>query len=239
MRLKLEDVGYDPAFYPRVNGQPDWLTILRYTEALVADPRHDFPEVNVVRAQGFDTPYLLIDGVHRSRSYHNAKRETIPAIVEKIPQSKWFSRSVELNCRHGRSLDTGDKAYIATKLESDGWSIDEVAKLLCMKVESLEKIKASRIVKLSAKAQKIIPAGRGNRQVNGGSYGFLKAPMAGAQGMASSVVALQTQGSVASHDVLGILDSMIAVLRAGVLDMSNEEVSVRVSAVKELLDEMS
>lgn len=234
MLLDVNKIGYDPRYYPRVNGSPDWMTVLRYTEALEfgGDP---FPPIIVVRATGKNPPYLLIDGLHRLRAYVKAQREGIPVTVERIPQSKWLPRSVELNSVHGRPLDTGDKAWIATRLEEDGWKRTDIAGLLKMKVDSLERIVSSRCVRISDKMAEKLPEGRSNRKVNGNHVGFLKKPLIGASGSRAVYEALESQHSVTSHDVLAILDSMISVLRSGVVSMADEETVARVKTIKKLL----
>lgn len=235
MKLKLEEIGCDPKYYPRVNGHEDWLTAYRYKEALIADPSHEFPPVVVVRATGFEFPYVLLDGKHRTKAYASADRESIPASVERLPRSKWFARSVELNATHGRGLDTGDKAWIAERLNEEGYSDSDVAKLLHMPLESLEKIKATRIVKLTGAAKKVLAEGRGNRTLDRGHVGFLKGPLCAANGTTLAMEALAHQGHVSAHDVSDILDSFIAVLRSGVLDMTNLDIAVKMSAIRELL----
>lgn len=233
--IELDKIGYDPHFYPRVNGNPDWMTILKYTESLQSNPKHEFPDVHVVRSMTTKEPYMLLDGLHRLRSYLKAGRQRIPAIEERIPQSKWFSRSVELNAEHGRQLDTGDKAWIATRLKDEGWEMGAVARLLRMKVESLEKIVVSHCVKISAKDAESIKEGRSNRKINGERYGFLKSALSGVSSKRQQIEALQTQHSITSHDVLAVLDSMISILKAGVVDAKNEEVAERIKEIKRLI----
>lgn len=234
--LNLDLIDYDPLYYPRVNGNPDWMTILQYTEALQVDPEKEFPPIVVVRATGMKTPYLLIDGLHRLRSYVKAGREKIPTVVERIPKSKWMARSVELNATHGRRLDTGDKAWIATRLQEEGWQLTDIAGLMKMRVESLERIVATRCIKITNKEAELIPVGRSNRATAGGKhYGYLKAPFSEVNGKVNTLEALETQHSVTSHDVQAILDSMISVLRSGAVNMADEEVAERVGEIKSLL----
>lgn len=234
MTIPVDQIGYDVKFYPRVNGREDWYTVHQYKDALLADPRKDFPPVVVVKATGKEYAYALLDGVHRTRAYHHAGREAIPAVIERLPESKWFARSVELNTIHGRRLDVGDKAWIAVRLEEDGFSIKEVADLLQMRVESLEKIKAMHVVKLTAKGTKNIPEGRGNRTAGKRHFGFLKAPFTDHAGMASAESALAVQSPVCSMSALNILDSAIAVLEAGV-DLADADIAERVATIRKLV----
>ncbi len=236
--IPVDQIGYDPRYYPRVNGIEDWLTVHRYTDALKASPLKEFPPVVVVRVHGRAYAYLLLDGLHRTKSYYNAGRETIPAVVERLPQSKWFARSVEMNASHGRTLDTGDKAWAAVRLEEDGYTIEQAAELLQMRVESLEKIKAEHVVKIKAKAAKSIPSGRGNREVGGGHMGFLKAPFTDFAGTATASGVLAVQESVAARTALSVLDSCIAVLECGI-DLSDEKVRGRAERLKELVEKLS
>jgi hypothetical protein len=234
MFINLEEIGYDPKYYPRANGKEDWFTVNKYRDALLSDPAKEFPPVVVVRSVGHREKYLLIDGKHRCEAYSQADRQQIPTIVERLPQSRWFARSVELNITHGRTLDVGDKAWIAVRLAEDGYSPEQAAGILQMRVETMEKIKAGSIVKLRAKAAKSIPFGRGNREVGESRFGFLKSPFKGFVGTATAESALAVQDPVAASDVLHILDSAIAVLECGV-DTTEEEVVARISRLKELL----
>ena len=234
-KLKLTEIGYDPKFYPRANGVENWLTVHQYTEALT-DPKYEFPPIVVVRSPRAEFKFMVIDGLHRIRTYARVKRLTIPAIIERVPESKWFARSVELNSTHGRSFDVGDKAFIGIRLESDGWSDGRVAKLLHMKLESLQKIKVNYAVKLTQSAAKKIKVGRGNRKVNGDNYGILKAPFTDLAGTASATKALAVQSPVSLRSVTAVLDSAIAVLQSGIVDPSDEEVASRLLALKGLIE---
>jgi hypothetical protein len=233
-KIPLTEIGYDPDFYPRVNGKEDWRTVFRYSDALLADPARQLPPIVVVVATAKAWAYMLLDGLHRIRAYYRAGRESIPAVVERLPRSKWFARSVELNAAHGRPLDSGDRAYIATRLRKDGYDAGQVAALLQMRVESLEKIVAGRVCRISAKASKSIPGGRGNRKMNGEHYGFLKAPFAGSGASpATAEAALAAQGPVSAMDAAHVLDSAIAVLECGV-DLADEDIAARVQRLHTL-----
>src|SRR5262245_47563150 len=130
--VSLDDIGYEAHYYPRSNGREDWFTVHRYTDALQSDPEKQFPPLVVVKATAKPYRYLILDGLHRLRAYHRAGREQVPIITETLPESKWFARSVELNAAHGRCFDVGDKAFIATRLEKDGYPLDQIASLLQM-----------------------------------------------------------------------------------------------------------
>lgn len=236
-RLKIADIGYDPKYYPRVSGREDWVTVQRYKGALLANPKlafgwsedhpkAGFPPIHAVRATGFPSPYMLLDGLHRVRTYHAADYEEIPAIIERLPQTKWFERSVELNIRNSRPMDTGDRLYAAKRLEEDGMDFHSIAGILQMPPESLQKLMVERLVKIpvSELRKKTIPAGRGNREIGGANYGFLKAPFADQNTTPHNACeALAVQDPVAAGNVVQILRSAVAVLECGV-DETDEEV---------------
>jgi len=233
-QLPIDKIGYDPAFYPRVNGREDWMTVYRYSESLTADaklqlcgPSGDSPPV-VVRRHKWDHPYMLIDGLHRMRAYYRAKRDSLPCRVERIPESKWFARSVELNLTHGLVLSAGDKSWIAVKLTHDGWHDDKICGLL--------KIRSSLLEKFRARAVKIKSAGTGKRerQVNGDRYTFLKPPLDQFAGTATAERVAANQDTMVGRTVIQILDSAIQLLQNGV-DMSNEEVRERVDRLAKLV----
>lgn len=257
-KLKIADIGYEPKYYPRVNGKEDWYTVNIYREALVANPQKAnhrtkgaFPPIHVVKVTpkarkqlGLALLYLLIDGLHRIRAFHQAGLEHIWAHVEVIPESKWFVRSVELNRVSKRAFDTGDKAFIAKTLTAQGWQLEQVAELLQMKTDSLKRIYTTRCQRVkTTRAVKNRPKTNGNRQsrscrdIGGEQYGFLKAPFAnaGLAGTSKGNQALAVQKPLTSQHIVGVLDSAIGVLKTGGLDMADEEIVGRLQSLEHLL----
>lgn len=232
--IPLDQIGYDKKYYPRVNGIADWFTVNKYRDALLSDARKEFPPIVLVKVTGKKWAYMILDGLHRLTGYGAAQREVIPAEIEHLPESKWFARSVELNIIHGRQLDTGDKAFIAMRLESEGYSAEEAAKLLQMRVETMEKIKAQHIQRIKATGAKDIPEGRGHRVFGTKHFGFIKAPFKDFAGTSKGEEALLAQGPVSSSSVLNILDSCIAILECGV-DMADEGIVTRIERIRAIL----
>jgi hypothetical protein len=233
-RLALADIGYDPKYYPRVNGKEDWIRVLHYQEILKADPNKDLDSIVVVKAIGMKVPWMLLDGLHRVRSYHRAGRPDIPAIEERLPRNRWLARSFELNKKHGRPLEYSDYAWTATSLREEGWKDARIAELLSVTVERLEKIIATRVVLIDTATAEAIPHGRSHRQIGEKHYGFLKAPFMEKERLpAEEIEALKLQAPVSSMSVLNVLDSALAVLMAGV-DMTDEEIVERVDKLYRL-----
>lgn len=242
--LPLDQIGYDPEFYPRVNGSEDWLTVHRYKEVIQSHPWKAiagkpgaFPPVVVVKATGYDWPHLLLDGLHRVRAFAAAGREEIGAIIERLPKSKWLERSVELNIDSKRPLDSGDKRWVATKLKADGWADDRIASLLCMKDESFAKLMATNVQKLTQASVKRITPGRSNRQIGKEHFGFLKAPFTPVSGTANAQRALNTQGSIASREARQIVESFASLIESGGIDPTDEYLAERLRHIYEVLGE--
>jgi len=252
-RIKLDKIEYDPKYYPRVNGKEDWMTVLQYMEAVKTDPRSAdpktfppdatgrkfgaFPPIVVVPVPKHPGSFILLDGLHRVKAFTAAGLDHIYAEVEDLPISKWFVRSVELNVRPARGFDSGDKAFIAQRLKADGWQLDKIAGLLKMQVTSLERLVITRCQKLKVGDAKLLPLGRGNRKINGASYGFLKAPFQELANTSKGEAVLQRQQRVSSQTVLQVLDAAIAVMESGAADLSDERVAERVERLRELLPE--
>lgn len=236
-RLKLEDIGYDPKYYPRVCGQADWRTVLKYTNILNADPDYDMDPVVVVKAVGNKkNPWMLLDGLHRCGAYERAGRESIPATIERWPRSKWMARSIELNIRNQhRDLDSGDKAWCIKRLREEGMGEESIASLLMEPIERIEPIVADRAIPIDTSKAEAIPRGRSNREIGGEHFSFIKAafqesPLLEEDAGAVAVAQLPACGM----DALHILDSAIALLSCGV-DMTNGEIAERIERLNRLV----
>lgn len=227
--IQLDKIGHDSKFYPRFHGDCDWQTAYKYSETLALNPRYQFPPIVVVRSTGKKTPFLILDGVHRKNAYKRAGRKSIPAVVERLPESKWLARAYELNRLHGRPLESSDKASVAVRLKEQGWSIDKISDLMQMRVASLEKMMVNRVVRITSAMSQSLPD---VTEVNGKSFGILKAALAGTTEVEE---ALETQSALSSGSVSAVLDSMISILRAKVIDMSNEDIVGKVKAIKKLM----
>lgn len=248
-RIRIDQVTYDPHYYPRANGREDWYRVNKMKDALLVDPRkadanrkttanwRPFPPIVVVQlvGPGRKSTYLILDGLHRLKAFAAAGLDHIWVEIEKLPKSKWLFRSAELNVDEKRGLDTGDKAWICSRLEADGYKRPAIAALFQMHIETLDKIMTTRCQKVRVADAKKLPTGRSNRRVNGGHVGFLKAPFADLAGTDKGRIALRKQQSCTSRDVAQILDAFIAVLESHALDMTDEAIAARVSTIQEHL----
>ena len=245
-RIKLSSVTYDPHYYPRVNGKPDWMIVLRYkgfveADPSKADPKNNpdaFPPIVVVLLPG--GKFLLLDGLHRLKAFVNAGLTHIYAIVEKLPKSKWLARAAELNIPESRGLDDSDKAWVGKRLLAEGYSKKQVATLLTIKIERLEKIFVERCHKMKAgEARKIVCGGRSHRKINGDHIGFVKAPFRHLTNTSKAVDGLVRQGKLNSRTILDVLDGAIAIFEAGAIDMGNDEVAAAVVRLAKLVEPLA
>lgn len=242
--LPLDQIGYDPQYYPRVNGKEDWITVHRYKEALKSQPwKADagkpgaFPPIIVVKVTGYDWTYMSLDGLHRMRAWGGAGLEKIPAIIEALPKSKWLERSVELNIDSKRPLDSGDKRWVATKLAADGWKPGQIASLLCMERSSFDKLVATNIQKLTQASAKSILPGRSNRQVGKEHVGFLKAPFRELTA-GNAQKALRAQAAVSCREANQIIESFVALLESKAIDTTDEHTAELLTKVRNLMEEI-
>lgn len=243
--LPLDQLGFDPEYYPRVNGKADWLTIHRYKEALKSQPwksdhRRDgaFPPVIVVKATGYDWQYLILDGVHRVSAFTAVGLQKIAATIERIPQSKWLARSAELNVDGKVPLGSGDKRWVASKLLAQGFEKEKVSELLCMEIGSFDRLMATNIERLTASSSKSIPMGRANRVIGKHHVGFLKSPFTSISGTANAQKALASQQLVSARESEQIIESFIALLESKAVDTHDDNVLNRLKKAGELLDKL-
>lgn len=240
--LSIDQIGYDPHYYPRVCAKEDWHWVNVIRDAILANPAlldlanpNHLDPIHVVPDKRKGWQYLIIDGLHRSKATRAAGYDKIPAIIERIPKSKWLARSAELNARGQRPLEPSDKAWVYERLSSDGYEPKTIAELLGMQVKSLEKIVSERVQRITVKEAELIPVGRGNRRINGKHRGFVKSPLKGLVGTAAGTNALRRQGPLNAKTAVNVLDSTIALLETGALDLKDEEIVARLATLKRLL----
>lgn len=247
-QLRIDQIGYDKRYYPRVNGDTrlTWMQVNIYKEALVSDPkladarnRKAFPPITVVRSQGYDWPYLLIDGLHRREAFIRAGHEFIWAEVERIPRSKWLERAVELNADSKLGLGPGDKKWVTKQLLATGYTAEKITGLLQMTTESFERLMVKGIHRITGKAKEEIPIGRGNREIEGGEhFGFIKAPFGEVAGTANAIEVLKTQGPVSTANAMQIVSSFVVLLESGCVNEDDERIMDQLGRAMDLLREL-
>jgi len=239
-RLKVQgQVGFDEKYYHRVELEPkDWQHIYQASDALKADPSFDLDPIIVVRWTGGKQPHMLLDGLYRMRIYHAAGRDRIPALVlSGLPRSQWFAHGVEIQMRYQfhKNLTPGDKAFIALKLTKEqNWSLADAAKLLKTSTVALQRMLAGKAVPLIASQAIPLRVGYSRRLIGSQNYGFLKGPVRGANGSkAAALAALAVQDHIVATDPFQVMDSFLALLKAGCVDMTDQGVVARITEIKQ------
>lgn len=137
MFLSLDSILIDELLYPR--NELSWRDVQRYISALQLGV--EFPPIIVGKREG---RYVVIDGRHRYEAFRRAKKEKIPALVSKLPESQWFAEAVRLNVVHGHSLSYQEKIRAAMILQRQKLNVEEIAKIVAVQSEQLQKVIAER-----------------------------------------------------------------------------------------------
>lgn len=109
--LPLEKVVYDPACYPREKASP--ATIAQYVDALRAGAT--FPPIEVEAGT-----YILLDGYHRLRAYHEAGLREIEVVLVQLNGIPRLLYAAGKNATHGDRLTAAEKKAVARQLAEAG-----------------------------------------------------------------------------------------------------------------------
>ena len=249
-QLPVEQIGYDPIFYPRHHGEPYWQHVLTLRSCLNADPTiaesnkkphgswRPFPPVIVVKRHGWDLPYMILDGAHRTGAFREFGLDRIWAEIETVPKSKWLARATEFNVRQQHcNLSDQDRASIAERLSHEGMTDTAIAGLLHVTPDRLEKIRTERVVKLTAKQCGEMEKDGDCRVIrtNGNGFAVIKSAVKEAMATNAIVPALRSQKPIKSLRAIHILDECIAILQSKVLDPKDVEIESRLRTILELI----
>ena len=211
--IEIDRITVLPEVYPR-KGAANWQTIARYAEGMRIGAV--FPPIEVVPDQ---ERMILLDGFNRIAAAKQIGRATISAILSRLPRKQWLWRAAEANMTHGRPLTAMDRASIAWHLERDGFSAEAISKLLGAHADTIARWVATRVVANTGE-----PVKAAVRHVMGTEW----------QGRA-----LAAQHLIANASVYRTLDELLALLRAGAFDASNqaqrEKLTVAYQGIGELL----
>ncbi len=239
-KIKIDNVGYDPRYYPRESGEEDWMTVAKYLGVLRQNPEKanatnskvkPFPPIIVVRASKKPYQYLLIDGLHRTKSFKRYGLEDIYATIERIPESKWLARATELNAAGSRPLTSLDIASVIVRLESRKFSMKAISDLVEQPIEFLEKIKIDRITKLSPAEAKDLKKPVWND--NGSHAVLLKKPFKDFSGTSRAKDLEKYQSRFNDLNCSAILNSCADLLESDALDLTDIKTIEGLERVKE------
>lgn len=120
----------DPQYCPRL--KYDWHVIAKYTDGWLNGAK--FPPCDVVKRNG---EYVVLGGWYRTQSGKRAKRQTIPCVVRKLPENKWFLFALQDNIEHGQDLTVQERIAAAERLKAAGFDISFIAKTMYLSAERL------------------------------------------------------------------------------------------------------
>lgn len=211
--VALADVVLNPDYYPRVNH--DWPTVCRYQEAMWL--KEPFPPIHLVPIDGGQ--YMLLDGWHRVLAARRLKWVSFKAVVYKgLAKNKWLATAVKLNIANSRQLTAQDRAMVASRLKAAGYDITAIAKLVNMTAARVTEWLATRTaVDENGVVRPIKAALR---------------PLVGTRGERG---ALKHGGPIANANVRRTLDEMLALLRAGVVNVHDDIVREKLVEIEAAL----
>ncbi len=240
-KIRISIVGWDPRFYPRHSGEEDWVTVLKYYNALDAEPKKanpnnkkadPFPPIIVIKAVAKPYTYLLLDGLHRLKAFIKAGIGFIYAEVERLPESKWLARATELNIIGKRVLTNMDIASISVRLSKGGYTNKQIAKLVNLTPERLERIIIERVVKVKqVKGEQPI-----RNKWNGGDTVILKAPFKHLSGTVKAEQLEKYQRKFNDLNAVHILGAAADLLESDALDLADQNVIEVLDRLKEALN---
>lgn len=140
-QVKIDDLVFDREIYPRL--QVRWETVHKYKEAMRAESV--FPPILVARYKG---KLYLLDGWHRVEAHKRLGAKEVQAIIIKPKnRNEMFTKAVECNTTHGRTLNTKERARILYKMKEElGIPDGEISKILKIPIDGFSTF-LKRVVK--------------------------------------------------------------------------------------------
>jgi len=226
--IKISKIIVDKSLYPR----DDWSfqTAYGYSQAMLAGGK--FPPIVVAMSGG---KYYLVDGRHRIEASKILKKTEIEAeIVVGWSKQRIFEEAIKRNISHGKALTVHEKRVIALRLRNWNYPPNKISGLIQVPLDKLDNFIAQRLVN-AITGETIAESGRIIRSTN--------TPMIVKSGIKNAVnwetidkkTVEKLQPSVYSGSQLSLLRQLINIIRAGLLDTHNKEVSKLIQELKGLL----
>jgi polyhydroxyalkanoate synthesis regulator phasin len=144
----IADLELPEDIYTRARGTPWWLNVHIYADEMKNGAK--FPPILVGELDG---RLIVVDGYHRVNAYKKLKIEFIQGIYKKYNSIADILRdAVEANNHHGVRYGSQDKAHITKLLQEYGLQRQEVADLMRVSVEKLDKFTVRNLDNKTLKA---------------------------------------------------------------------------------------
>jgi hypothetical protein len=138
MKLQIERIVTDEELRVRPY---DWQTAYRYAEAMRMG--EVFPPIVVGKKDGF---YVLLDGWHRLDAAKRIGRTHISALLSRVKPKDFYYEAARLNAKNGRPLTMQERLTVASRLRSEGYSMQAVSRAVLIPVETVTRLLADRAV---------------------------------------------------------------------------------------------
>lgn len=217
--VRLDEIEFDMEIYPRVGY--NWQTGYDYSQSILSGVK--FPPITLALFRG---KKYLIDGKHRLEAHKIVKKKAIKAeVFTGWSKEKMFEESVRRNIAHGKVLSPYEKRLIALKLKKLKYPSFKIGKLLNIPETKLEKFVAQRLI--NSITGEVI------------SESIVKSAIKHSAGKEYSPSDFQKiesgQGGFYSRNQIVMLDELIELLEANLIDMENKEVLSRMNRLSKLL----
>ena len=144
----IADLELPEDIYTRARGESWWLNVHIYADEMKNGAK--FPPILVGELDG---RLIVVDGYHRVNAYKKLKIEFIQGIHKKYDSiANILKDAVEANNHHGIRYGSQDKAHIAKLLLGYGIQRQDIANLINMTVDTLEKFGARNLDNKTMKA---------------------------------------------------------------------------------------
>lgn len=144
----IADLELPEDIYTRARGSPWWAHVHAYAEEMKAGAK--FPPIFVGELDG---RLIVVDGYHRVGAHKELKIEYIQGTYKKYTSLiDLLKDAVDANNHHGIRYTPQDKSYIAKLLQKYGLQKQEVADLVRVPVEKLDKFMVRNLDNKTLKA---------------------------------------------------------------------------------------
>jgi hypothetical protein len=214
--LGIDQILIEKEMYPRMF--VDWVTTSRYYNAMKSGDKDKFPLIKVAELDG---KYFLIDGAHRLKALKDLKETHILAeVVNGLDKKQIYLEAIKANISHGRQFSTQEVTKICITLKDWDMNDEQIQEIVRIPSDGIKRFVAKRMTRVIGTSEEIA----------------LKRPL---QNLSFSDVEEEpNQKNVGGRSQEALLDSVIALLRNGWMEVDNEIISKKLIRVYKLIGKL-
>jgi hypothetical protein len=218
VRLKIAELVFDFDFYPR--RKIDTKHVSDMVEASHAGV--EFPPI-VIDAKS----KRIVDGFHRGRMYERLfgpefEVECIARFYD--DDAQMFRQAMLLNAKHGKDMDSADRAHCISLGERLGLKLEQIAESLCMTVDKVGELKTCRIGEMRVAGQRQdVP---------------LKRTIEHKAGMVLTKAQVEANNRLGGMKQVFYVNQVITLIESDLLDVSDEKLLQRLGVLHGLIGEL-